>query len=63
MSEHEELLALGVSPAVSAGYDLLADDGMDPETAATMMVAAERSGRDAEAFARHLLKLRKAARS
>lgn len=61
-SPEEELRAMGVSASVSAAYDLLTDDGVPPEQAATMAVGAERSGRDAETFARHYLKLRKAAR-
>jgi sirohydrochlorin ferrochelatase len=60
MSAHQRLEHIGVSPAVSAAYDLLADDGMPPEDAARMAVAAERGGRDPEAFARHLRKLRRA---
>lgn len=47
---------------VVAGLDLLTDDGMDADKAAPLLMAAHRDGRDAEAFARHLLKLRKAVR-
>lgn len=36
--------------------------GMHLEKAARLLVAAEGDGRDAETYARHLLKLRKAAR-
>lgn len=63
MSTEDRLRLMGASPAVSAAYDLLTDDGMPSEDAAKMAVAAERSGKDPEAFARHLLKLRRAARS
>ena len=58
--EHVELM--GATPAISAAYDLLTDDGMSPQKAADLAVACERSGRDPEAFARHLIKLRKAVR-
>lgn len=61
-SPYQQMKDLGASDAVIAAYDILADDGMPPEQAAKMVVAAERSGRDAEAFARHVVKLRKAMR-
>lgn len=61
-SPYEQMKALGASDAVIAAYDILADDGMSPEQAATMVVTAERSGRDPVAFARHTVKLRKALR-
>lgn len=60
MSEHEELRALGVSPSVSAAYDLLTDAGVPAERAAQLAATAERLGKDAEAFARHYLALRRA---
>lgn len=53
---------MGVPPDVVAGLDLLVDDGMPVDKAADLVVAAHRDGRDAEAFARHLLRLRRAAR-
>lgn len=62
LTEHEHVALMGVSPAVSAGLDLLMDDGMDGEKAAKLLLAAERNGQDAEAFARHMLKLRGALR-
>jgi hypothetical protein len=58
--EEEELRKLGVSPGVSAAYDILTDAGIDPELAATVAVTAEREGQDPEWFARHYLKLRAA---
>lgn len=61
-SPYEQLKALGVSDAVSAAYDILTDDGMPPERAAQLSVAAERDGQDPEAAARHIVKLRKALR-
>ncbi len=54
---------MGISPSLSAGYDLLADDGMDPDRIASLLMAAEKQGKDPETFARHMLKLRRAARS
>jgi hypothetical protein len=63
LSTEERLRLMGISPSASAAYDLLADDGMPPEKAAEMVAAAHRSGRDPEAFARHLTRLRKAWRA
>jgi hypothetical protein len=54
---------MGVPPDVVAGLDLLVDDGMPVDKAAALVGAEHRDGRDAEAFARHLLRLRRAARS
>jgi hypothetical protein len=51
---------IGVSPEVSAAFDLLTDDGMDPKDSIGLMLAAETQGRDPEAAARHILKLRRA---
>jgi hypothetical protein len=51
-----------VPPDVAAALDLLVDDGMPVERAAELVVAAHKDGRDAEAFARHVLKLRRALR-
>lgn len=59
-SYYEDQLAAGASPALIAGLDLLCDDGMDAEKAAGLLFAAERGGKDPEAFARHLLTLRNA---
>ena len=59
---YEQLKELGIPMSVDAAFDILCDDGMDMEKAADMSVAAWRSGKDPEAFARHLVKLRKAAR-
>ncbi len=61
-SYYERALATGASPAAIAGIDLLTDDGMDYEKATEMMAAAQRSGRDPEEFARHVIKLRAAIR-
>lgn len=60
---YEELKKLGIPLSVDSALDILCDDGMDMEKAAEMSVAAWRSGRDPEEFARHLVKLRKAARA
>jgi hypothetical protein len=51
-----------LSHAVNAGVDILDDDGMSIEKTLPLLVAAEADGRDPEAFARHLLKLRRALR-
>lgn len=55
--EHEALM--GVTPSMSAAYDLMTDDGVPPQKAADMAVAAERSGRDPEEFARRFVRLRR----
>lgn len=52
-----ELRAMGVSPAMSAAYDVLNDAGLLREDRLKLCVAAERSGRDPEAFAQRLVKL------
>ena len=62
LSPEDHLRLMGISPAQSAAYDILADDGADMEKWAPMLLAAERDGKDPEAFARHCVKLRKAAR-
>ena len=54
-----------VSPVVadsltSAAYDILHDDGMAPDKIADLLIGCRRSGRDPEAFARHLVELRRA---
>lgn len=54
------LAALGIPADASAGYDILTDDGMSPEKAADLVAACVRGGRNAEDFARHMVKLRKA---
>lgn len=65
--EQDVLDAMGVSPAVSAAYDLLTDDGMPPQKAADTALGMQRhhenGGKDPEAQARHLLKLRRALRA
>jgi len=48
---------MGVSPALSAAYDVLDDVGLARDDRVELLVAAERSGNDPEAFARHLVKL------
>lgn len=65
--EQDRLDVMGVSGSVSAGMDLLMDDGMPADQAAKMMLGAQRlfetqGGRDPEAMARHILKLRRALR-
>lgn len=63
MSPEDELRQMGVSPALSAAYDVLDDAGYLTEKRLTLCLAAERQGRDPEAFARHLVKLCKAVRT
>lgn len=58
---YQQAKSLGVSDSVIAGLDILMDDRMDPVKAAELLLAAERDGKDAETFARHLIRLRKAA--
>lgn len=62
LSEHDLLGLMGVPAAVSAAYDLLTDDGMPAQKAADLAMAAWRSGRDPEAFARKTVRLRKGLR-
>jgi hypothetical protein len=54
---------VAASPAVSAAYDIMTDDGVPPERAAEFAVGAERDGKDPEAWARHFVKLRKSLRT
>jgi hypothetical protein len=57
---------MGVSPAAHAAFDLMYDDGMDAEKAWELAFAMDKQSSprgDAEAQARHLVELRKAARS
>lgn len=61
-SHEEHLRHMGVSPGVSAAYDVLADDGMPSDWAARLTVAAERQGLNPEKFARHVRKLRASVR-
>lgn len=64
--EQDRLDVMGIPPAVSAAYDLLTDDGMPYDQAATLVLGMQRhheqGGKDPEAQARHLLKLRRALR-
>jgi hypothetical protein len=62
LSHEGWLRLLGISPAVSAAVDLMTDDRVPMQTAVDMAMAAERDGKDPEAFARHFLKLRRVAR-
>lgn len=56
-------LPYDVAARINAGMDILMDDNYPIDKAAKLMLAAERQGEDAEAFARHMVKLRKALRS
>lgn len=60
MTTEQELRSMGVSPALSAAYDVLDDAGFLSEDRLALCAATERAGRDPEAFARHLVKLCKA---
>lgn len=51
-----------VSTAVAQAYDRMVEDHLGCAAAASMAVAAERSGQDPVAFAEHFVKLRRAAR-
>ena len=53
---------LDVPEGVEIAYDLLTFDGMSPDKAADIAVAAHRGGTDPVAMARKLIRLRKAAR-
>jgi hypothetical protein len=61
-SYYEQVKALGVPDDVVAAVDIMVDDGVPVQTAATFAVAAHRRDGNAEAWARHFVKLRKAAR-
>lgn len=63
MSPEDQFRQMGVSPALSAAYDVLDDTGYLNEKRLTLCHAAERQGQDPEAFARHLVKLCKAVRT
>jgi hypothetical protein len=58
----QEIQRMGVSPALSAAYDVLDDAGFLNEDRLKLCALAETQGRDPEAFARHLVKLGKALR-
>jgi len=53
-----EIQCVQASAAVSQAYDLMVADRVPAQTAADMATAAERSGKDPVAFARHFIKLR-----
>ena len=65
VSAAELLRQIGVSPEVSAAYDIMTDDGVPPEQAAELAVTSGRlwsdgaTSRSPEQFARHFVKLRK----
>jgi len=61
MSIEEACAHMGVSPQVSAAYDILADSGIPPDEAAILAIGAERNEMDPEAFARHFIELRRSA--
>lgn len=63
LSVEEATALIGCPPSVSAAYDLLTDSGMSPDKAAELAVAAYRSGRDPEAFARHVARVRRQAQA
>jgi hypothetical protein len=61
-SESEIIAAMGVSPSISAAYDILVDNGVPSDSAALMAAVAQENGKDPEAFARHFVKLAAVAR-
>jgi hypothetical protein len=58
----EVLRHMGISPQLSAAYDICEDAGFDMEQATPLLAAAEKDGQNPEEFARHICKLRRAAR-
>jgi len=58
-----EVLVLEAPPGVEEAYDLMAADGVPPQQAADMAMAASRRGKDPVAFARHFIHLRRSVRS
>lgn len=56
----QDLRAMGVSPGLSAAYDVLDDAGFLREDRLILCALAEKQGRCPEAFARHLVTLCKA---
>ena len=57
-----EIQCIDAPPGVEEAYDLMVADGVPPQRAADMAVAAARDGREPVAFARHFIKLRAAVR-
>lgn len=57
-----ETLVAELPAGVEEAYDLMAADGVPPQQAADMAMAAHRAGKDPAAFARHFTGLRKAVR-
>lgn len=61
-SLNERLLAVGYTQEQLAAIDIMTDDDVPLDTAAELTLAASKNGDNAEAFARHFVKLRKAIR-
>lgn len=61
-SVNERSLAIGYTQAQLAAIDIMTDDGVPLERAATLALACDRTGDEPEAWARHFVKLRKAFR-
>jgi hypothetical protein len=59
-SPEERLRAMGVSPALSAAYDVLDDAGQLTKARLQLCYAAEQQGQDPEAVARKLVTLARA---
>ena len=55
-------VSLDFSDAVSEAFDIMHADGLSHEKAAELAVAAEKSGRDPVAFARHFVEVRQGLR-
>jgi len=62
-SPAEVLTNMGISPEQAAAYDICEAAGFDMEQTTPLLYAAEQDGQNPEAFARHLVKLRQAARA
>ena len=58
----QEVQAVEAPPGVEEAYDLMTADGVPPEQAADMAMAAHQAGKDPVAFARHFTGLRQGMR-
>lgn len=58
-----ETRVIEAPPGVEEAYDLMTADGVPPQEAADMAMAAHRAGKDPVAFARHFAGLRQRMRA
>lgn len=61
-SYNERVAAIGYTQEQMAAIDIMTDDGVPLEKAAALALGATKNGQNAEAAARHFVKLRKAFR-